>query len=111
MGENEARSDERVIAADESGLREDLMERAFLLCLFQKQPHGFDEILLGFGLGGSTRREIKFRRVRNVHLPFFEHLARKFYLHKFHHPLRREQLLLHLHRMTTTSVERTRGWH
>src|SRR2546426_11400753 len=85
LGENEARPDKPVVAADESGLRKDLMERPFLFCLFQKQPNSFYEILLGLDLRRSTGREIKFRRVRHVHLSFFEHLTRKFNLHRFHH--------------------------
>ena len=77
LRENEAGSNKTAVAAGESGLRQDLIERSFLLCLFQKQPHCFHEILLGLDLGRCTGREIKFRRVRNVHLSFFEHLTRK----------------------------------
>ena len=84
LRENEAGSNKTAVAAGESGSRQDLIERSFLLCLFQKQPHCFHEILLGLDLGRSTGREIKFRRVRNVHLSFFEHLTRKFNLHGFH---------------------------
>ncbi len=84
LRENEAGANKTAVAAGESGLRQDLIERSFLLCLFQKQPHCFHEILLGLDLGRCTGREIKFRRVRNVHLSFFEHLTRKFNLHRFH---------------------------
>ena len=102
LGENEALPDKPVVAADESGLRKDLMERPFLFCLFQKQPNSFYEILLGLSLSRSTGREIKFRRVRNVHFSFFEHLTRKFNLHRFHHLFCCKAIIYPAHELTTS---------
>jgi len=106
LGENEARPDKPVVAADESGLRKDLMERPFLFCLFQKQPNSFYEILLGLSLSRSTGREIKFRRVRNVHFSFFEHLTRKFNLHRFHHLFCCKAIIYPARELTTSCFDR-----
>src|SRR2546425_3977324 len=57
LRENKAGSNKAAVAADESGLRKDLMERPFLFCLFQKQPNSFYEILLGLSLSRSTGRD------------------------------------------------------
>src|SRR5438094_5991584 len=111
LRENEAGSNKTAVAAGESGLRQDLIERSFLLCLFQKQPHCFHEILLGLDLGRCTGREIKFRRVRNVHLSFFEHLTRKFNLHAFHRFFAAKPLLSRSRQLTTSCLRQTTGCH